>query len=56
MDHNRSAPAAVVRTDEQSAFSRADTDGDGLLDRGEFVCAWPALPSQFAALSMQHHF
>mmetsp|Transcript_18812 Transcript_18812/g.39642 ORF Transcript_18812/g.39642 Transcript_18812/m.39642 type:complete len:143 (+) Transcript_18812:403-831(+) len=56
MDHTRSAPPAVVRSDAQSAFSRADTDGDGLLDREEFVRAWPALPSQLAGLSMQHHF
>ena len=56
MDHNRSAPLAVVHTDAQSAFRHADTDGDGLLERGEFVRAWPALPSQFAGLSQQYHF
>jgi Ca2+-binding EF-hand superfamily protein len=56
MDHNRSAPPAVLRAEAQSAFRRADGNGDGLLDRGEFVRAWPSLPSQFAALSQQHHF
>jgi hypothetical protein len=56
MDHNLSTSPAVVRANAQAGFRRADINSDCLLGRQEFVHAWLTLPSQFAALSQQHHF